>query len=79
MFSDDEVFYIVGTPQALDKLLKDKALKAKLPKNYILDATSWVYMNLDSGWTTEECDNVVYILNKTWFDRSNQIKLEFPI
>ena len=30
---------------------------------YRIETTSWIYMNMSAGWTEEECDNVVYIID----------------
>ncbi len=66
-FEDKTEYLVIGTPKACSKL---DAIEDKLPKNYTIEATDWVYMNmLDGSWTADDCDNVLYIVPKTALNR----------
>lgn len=57
-------YIIIGTPKAINKISKDLNKLPEHVKEYRLEATSDVYINMmgEDGWTEEECDDVVYIM-----------------
>lgn len=50
------------TYKAHDKV-KDAVKKLK-ECNISLVPTHYIYMNMMGGWTEEECDNIIYIVEK---------------
>lgn len=58
----DKQYVAYCTYKAYDKA-KDTIKKLK-EYNITLVATYYVYMNMLGGWTEEECDDVIYIVEK---------------
>ena len=45
-------------------LFKVLPAKEKLPSNIIFQQDSSIYLNKENGWTEEECDSVVYFIDR---------------
>lgn len=52
---------VIGTPKAINKITEEH--RKQFPPVYELLVTPYVYMNMMDGWTEEECDNVLYIVD----------------
>ena len=59
------------TPKALAKMSKESKdlILQKYPEIKI-EPTTMVYINMMDGWTSDECDEVVYIVDETEFKKN---------
>lgn len=55
---------LIGTPKAIWTI--SQALPEKY-KDFKLETTTLIYMNMADGWTVEDCDNVIYIVDENDF------------
>ena len=67
-------YIIFMTPRAASKF--DPSVIPEWSKDFEIEATAQVYMNMLGGWTEEECDAVYYIVEK---DSFNTNKLKFNV
>ncbi len=65
-------YIVFVTPKAYSKL--PTTLPDPVNNDFDIEPTSWIYMNMEDGWTKKECDNVAYICERASF---NTLDLEF--
>ena len=57
---------VIGTPKAICSITDE--IRKKLPEGYKLISTTDIYINGLVGWTPEQCDNVLYIVDEFSFE-----------
>lgn len=57
-------YLIMGTPKAISTLANRLEVIPEEYSSYALVPTDAVYMNQMGGWTSEQCDGIVYIVER---------------
>lgn len=56
-------YIVIGTPKCISRL--DASIIPEEYRDYELQAEPLVYANMAGGWTEEECDGVLYIVERS--------------